>query len=265
MLPIPFGNPNTYAGHSGVDYPVPRGSVIRASGPGTVVTRARNDAGGFYVFVKYDALPYPVGYHHMDSHNGVPAVGTRVQEGSQLGFVGSLGARSTGPHLHSEVSGHRTTAGYWQFFDRNRVVGSGSGSSSGGGSPTLTPPTTATPTSWEDDMPTFITSDGGQSLEIGGYIIPLANAEEVGSIQITPGKLVCSKVVHGRIHAIMGGRKSEDVIVNVLGGDGTRYVWAGGILTPIAFQQTVDQLIAMGAGAVDWPLAEVERILAKQG
>lgn len=133
-LPIPFGNPNTYAGHSGVDYPVPRGSIIRASGPGTVVTRARNDAGGFYVFVKYDAIDFPVGYHHMDSHNGVPVMGTRVQEGSQLGYVGSLGARSTGPHLHSEVSGHRTTAGYWQFFDRDRVVGSGSGASAAGSS-----------------------------------------------------------------------------------------------------------------------------------
>lgn len=140
-LPIPFGNPNTYAGHSGVDYPVPRGSVIRASGSGTVVTRARNDAGGFFVFVKYDAIAPAVGYHHMDSHNGVPPVGTRVQEGSQLGFVGSLGARSTGPHLHSEVAGHRTTAGYWQFFDRNRVVGSAGSAAGGSGSrPAATKP-----------------------------------------------------------------------------------------------------------------------------
>lgn len=147
---------------------------------------------------------------------------------------------------------------HWTFWGPLGNIGA---PAPAGGTTTPAPPTP----SWEDDMPTFITSDGGQSLEIGGFIVPLANPEEVASIQITPGKLVCSKVIHARIHSIVGGRKSEDVIVNVLGGDGTRYVWSGGILTPIAYQQTVDQLIAMGAGAVDWPLAEVERILAKQG
>lgn len=122
-LPIPFNNPNTYAGHSGVDYPVKRGTSIPASGPGRVASLSRNEAGGFYIWVKYDAITPQVGYHHMDSHNGCPPVGTRVSEGSRLGYVGSTG-NSTGPHLHSEVAGHRTTDGYWQFFDRNRVVGS---------------------------------------------------------------------------------------------------------------------------------------------
>lgn len=121
-LPIPFGNPYTYPGHSGIDFPQKRGTPFRASGPGRVTTRSKNLRGGYYVWVQYDAGPL-VGYHHMDSHNGVPAVGTRVSEGALLGYVGSLGQYSTGPHLHSEVSGHRTTDGYWEFFDRNRVVG----------------------------------------------------------------------------------------------------------------------------------------------
>lgn len=30
-LKIPFSNPATYAGHSGVDFPQPRGTVVRAS------------------------------------------------------------------------------------------------------------------------------------------------------------------------------------------------------------------------------------------
>lgn len=121
-LPIPFSNPYTYPGHSGIDFPQKRGTPFRASGPGRVTTRSKNLRGGYYVWVQYDGGPL-VGYHHMDSHNGVPAVGTRVSEGTLLGYVGSLGQYSTGPHLHSEVSGHRTTDGYWQFFDRNRVVG----------------------------------------------------------------------------------------------------------------------------------------------
>lgn len=149
-LPMPFGNPKTYPGHSGVDYPVGRGTIFRASGPGRVITRSRNDRGGFYVWVQYDNGPL-VGYHHMDSHNGVPWVGTRVQEGTQLGYVGSLGKFSTGPHLHSEVSGHATTAGYWQFFDRNRVVGQPG--------PGPTPPK-PTPVPEEDDMIAVHIKDG---------------------------------------------------------------------------------------------------------
>lgn len=162
--------------------------------------------------------------------------------------------------VYRTVNGKRTLVEPWHYeysAGRDRYIGQPA-------TGTTTTPTTATPTSWEDDMPTLITSDGGQSLEIGGSIVPLVGPEEVQSIVITPGRLACAQSVHARINSIVGGRKSEDVIVNVLGGDGTRYVWSGGILTPIAFQQTVDQLVAMGAGAVDWPLAEVERILAKQ-
>lgn len=141
-LPIPFGNPATYAGHSGVDYPGHAGEVIRASGPGQVVSRGRNDRGGFYVWVQYQNGPL-VGYHHMNSHNGVPPVRTLVSLGSQLGYVGWSGhvvpPGRAGAHLHSEVSGHATTAGYWLFFDRNNVVGSGSGSGGVTPSPTPTP------------------------------------------------------------------------------------------------------------------------------
>lgn len=137
MLPIPFGNPATYPGHSGVDYPGHAGEEFPASGVGTVVSRGRNDRGGFFIWVQYDVGPL-VGYHHMNSHDGCPALGKRVSLGQRLGYVGWTGhvvpAGRAGAHLHSEVSGHATTAGYWQFFDRNRVVGSGSGAASGGGS-----------------------------------------------------------------------------------------------------------------------------------
>lgn len=125
-LPIPFSNPATYPGHSGVDYAQRRGTPFLASGPGRVTTLSRNARGGFYIWVKYDAIGPEVGYHHMDSHNGCPPVGSRVSEGTRLGYVGNTG-NSTGPHLHSEVAGHRTTAGYWKFFDSSRVVGGGSG------------------------------------------------------------------------------------------------------------------------------------------
>lgn len=143
-LPMPFGNPATYAGHSGVDYPQARGTVFRASGHGRVRNIGKNARGGNYIWVKYDGIP-AVGYHHMDTPTTLVRVGQEVWEGTPLGRVGSLGQFSTGPHLHSEVEGYGTTAGYWQFFDRNRVVGQAS--PAGGGS--------TTPGNEEDDMPTI--------------------------------------------------------------------------------------------------------------
>lgn len=170
LLPMPFGNPATYPGHSGVDYAQRRGTVIRASGPGTVKTLGRNARGGFYIWVQYDAGPL-VGYHHMDSHNGCPPEGSRVDIADQLGYVGNTG-NSTGPHLHSEVSGHATTAGYWQFFDPSHVVGSSP--ASGAGSTTHTPITE----SQEDEMPaTYINIQGKSGSHRGGcYAIMRSNA-----------------------------------------------------------------------------------------
>jgi hypothetical protein len=86
-LPIPFNNPKTYAGHSGVDYGQPRGTEFKASGPGKVTVLSKNDRGGYYIWIQYDNGP-EVGYHHMDNHNGCPWVGSRVWEGTRLGYVG---------------------------------------------------------------------------------------------------------------------------------------------------------------------------------
>lgn len=180
-LPIPFGNPATYKGHSGVDYPGHAGEVIRASGPGSVVSRGRNDRGGFYVWIQYDNGPL-VGYHHMNSHLGVPSLRDRVDIGSQLGFVGWSGRvvppGRAGVHLHSEVSGHATTAGYWKFFDPNRVVGSGS--SAGGGEVPPAPPTPS-PVTNGDEM-YIIRAEGRPATLVGpGYAHPL-DQESAGNI-----------------------------------------------------------------------------------
>lgn len=125
LLPIPFGNPYTYTGHSGVDFPQMRGTPFRASGLGAVSSIDYSPRAGHTVWVRYDNGPN-VGYCHMDYRTSNVRVGQRVSEGTILGLVGSLGLASTGPHLHVEVAGHATTAGFWKFFDRNRVVGQGS-------------------------------------------------------------------------------------------------------------------------------------------
>lgn len=129
-LPIPFVNHRTYPGHSGVDFPQPRGTLVRASGNGIVGRRTSNPRGGNLAWIDYDGIP-GVGYAHLDDYRDSPAPGTRVRLGDPICRVGNSGF-STGPHLHMEVNGHATTAGFWRFFDPNNVVGGGSAAGGGG-------------------------------------------------------------------------------------------------------------------------------------
>lgn len=132
-LPMPFNNPRTYAGHSGIDFPQARGTRIPASGPGVVLRTPYTAKGGYWTTIKYDN-GYTIGYAHQDRQVTVVRPGQRVNTGQTIGYVGSLGQRSTGPHLHIENIHWATEAGIWACFDRNRVVGSGStagGSTSG--------------------------------------------------------------------------------------------------------------------------------------
>lgn len=130
-LCMPFAKWTTYRGHGGIDFPQKRGTVIPASGPGVVYHRNTTARGGNQIWVRYDLNGAEVGYCHMDSFAGCPAVGTRVQAGTRLGYVGSKGINSTGPHLHIEINGHAGSDGVWKFFDQGCVIG---GSSAGGGS-----------------------------------------------------------------------------------------------------------------------------------
>lgn len=125
-LPIPFAHHTTYAGHSGIDFPQPRGTKFRASGNGIVGLLKETAFGGKMIWVDYDDLPKGrgVGYAHMDSWADCPPVGTRVVEGTVLGRVGSSG-RSTGPHLHIEIAHEAGAENVWKYFDPARVVNEG--------------------------------------------------------------------------------------------------------------------------------------------
>lgn len=155
-LPIPFDNPDTYPGHSGVDFGQSRGTPFRASGPGVVTMLGYSNRAGYTIWVRYD-IGCEVGYVHMDSHGDCPAPLTRVVEGSFLGYVGGTGTNSTGPHLHAEVEGHSTTAGFWRWFTPDRVVGHGS--------PSKDPAPDKSDPSEEDEMPDsmFAVVDGTPS------------------------------------------------------------------------------------------------------
>ena len=124
MYPIPFNNPTTYRGHSGVDFPVRRGTLIRASGSGRVTGRAwQNDRAGYSTIVQYDNGP-AVLYAHQDDLTKVPPVGSRVAEGTVIGACGNTG-NSSGPHVHMEImtgAGAHTYEGIWKHFTSKRVV-----------------------------------------------------------------------------------------------------------------------------------------------
>lgn len=124
LLPMPFPNPRTYPNHSGVDFPQDRGTPIRASGPGRILRLPYTLAGGYWTTVQYDN-GVTLGYAHQDRQVTVVKVGQRVTEGTIIGYVGSLGLRSTGPHLHLTDINDQTYTATMARLDTTRVVGQG--------------------------------------------------------------------------------------------------------------------------------------------
>jgi murein DD-endopeptidase MepM/ murein hydrolase activator NlpD len=134
-LAMPFNNPSTYEGHSGVDFGQPTNQPILASAEGRVVYSGRvNERAGWGVIVEYDGIDAEFLYCHQPVNATRPKTNARIANGGYLGLVGSTGSRSTGPHLHLEVvegEGAHTYEGVWVYFDEDKVVGQGS--PSGGG------------------------------------------------------------------------------------------------------------------------------------
>ncbi len=90
-----------YAKHSGVDYAAPMGSVVYASGDGTVTQAKWVNGYGNYIVIRHNS-EYSTGYGHLKGYAKGIRPGVRVKQGQVIAYVGSTG-RSTGPHLHFEV------------------------------------------------------------------------------------------------------------------------------------------------------------------
>ena len=92
--------------HTGVDFPVPIGTDIRAVADGKI-SRVAIDSGninvgyGYYVIVKHNDGSASR-YAHLTEGSALP-VGTAVTLGSIIAKSGNTGV-STGPHLHFEYS-----------------------------------------------------------------------------------------------------------------------------------------------------------------
>ena len=86
--------------HRGVDYAAPRGTAVKASGDGRVVSAGRNGGYGRTVILKHGST-YTTLYAHLSRFAKGIRSGKRVEQGQIIGYVGSTGL-ATGPHLHYE-------------------------------------------------------------------------------------------------------------------------------------------------------------------
>ncbi|WP_374194332.1 M23 family metallopeptidase [Streptomyces sp. N35] len=96
--------------HTGVDFPVPSGTPIKAVNAGHVVAAGWQGSYGNTVIIQHDDGIYTLSAH-MTSLS--VAAGQRVETGQQVGLSGSTG-NSTGPHLHFEA---RTGNSYEAHID----------------------------------------------------------------------------------------------------------------------------------------------------
>lgn len=87
--------------HTGIDYAAPTGTKIIAPADGVVSFSGVKGGYGNTIMLTHNNGAETL-YGHMSAYVSGLTVGTRVQAGDVIGFVGSTG-RSTGPHLHYEV------------------------------------------------------------------------------------------------------------------------------------------------------------------
>jgi murein DD-endopeptidase MepM/ murein hydrolase activator NlpD len=87
--------------HQGVDFAVPAGTPIMASGDGTIVSAGWAGGYGNMVELRHNAI-YSTRYGHMSRFAKGIKPGAHVHQGDVIGFVGMTGL-ATGPHLHYEV------------------------------------------------------------------------------------------------------------------------------------------------------------------
>lgn len=84
--------------HHGVDYAAPAGTPVVAVGDGVVIAKGYAGGGGNTVKIRHNTGKLVSGYLHLQRYAKGLAVGSRVQQGQLIGYVGSTGL-STGPHL----------------------------------------------------------------------------------------------------------------------------------------------------------------------
>ena len=94
----PFTGTKTF--HKGIDISTPVGTPIVAPADGIVAAKARKGGYGNFLIIKHK-FGYTTRYGHLQRFN--VKKGQLIKRGDVIAYVGSSG-KSTGPHLHYEVS-----------------------------------------------------------------------------------------------------------------------------------------------------------------
>lgn len=90
----------TWRAHKGVDYAASRGTPIRATADGKIVSAGTKGGYGKAVVLRH-AGRFTTLYGHMNGFAKGISSGGRVKQGDVIGYIGSTGL-ATGPHLHYE-------------------------------------------------------------------------------------------------------------------------------------------------------------------
>jgi murein DD-endopeptidase MepM/ murein hydrolase activator NlpD len=107
--------------HTGVDFPVPTGTSVKAVASGRVVSAGWGGAYGYQVVIRHADGRYSQ-YAHLSALN--VRSGQQVSSGQRIARSGSTG-NASGPHLHFEV---RTGPGYGSDIDPLAYLRSGGAS-----------------------------------------------------------------------------------------------------------------------------------------
>jgi murein DD-endopeptidase MepM/ murein hydrolase activator NlpD len=91
---------NRIRGHMGTDYAAPTGTPVHAAGDGRVAFAGRRGGYGNAILLAHSNSVSTL-YGHMSRFAKQIRMGTRVQQGDVIGYVGMTGL-ATGPHLHYE-------------------------------------------------------------------------------------------------------------------------------------------------------------------
>jgi murein DD-endopeptidase MepM/ murein hydrolase activator NlpD len=111
--------------HQGIDYAVPTGTPVAASGAGRV-TFVGDTGGGYGLQVKIDhGGGIETWYNHLSSAQGLES-GATVDQGQQIALSGNSG-KSTGPHLDFKVKVNGKFVNPEKFFAENAPQTQGQG------------------------------------------------------------------------------------------------------------------------------------------
>jgi murein DD-endopeptidase MepM/ murein hydrolase activator NlpD len=91
---------HTAAFHSGIDIFGNTGDEVRATAEGKVISAGENGGYGNFILIEH-GNQYTTGYGHLLKYR--VKEGDHINRGQVIGLIGDTG-RSTGPHLHYEIS-----------------------------------------------------------------------------------------------------------------------------------------------------------------